>query len=37
LRMILIYRAYPLIYSHPWSFYMQVIFYGPYLLQETRL
>ena len=41
LRMILIYRTYPLIYSNPWSFYMrirymQVIFYGPYLLHITR-
>ncbi len=41
LRMILIYRTYPIIYSHPWSFYMQicymrVIFYGPYLLNITR-
>ncbi len=41
LRMILIYRTYPLIYSHPWSFYMrirymQVIFYGPHLSHITR-
>ncbi len=41
LRIILIYRTYPLIYSHPWSFYMQicyirVIFYGHYLLHITR-
>jgi hypothetical protein len=41
LRMIFIYRTYPLIYSHAWSFYMQicymrVIFYGPYLSHITR-
>ncbi len=42
LRMILIYRTYPLIYSDPWSFYMwirymRVIFYGPYLSHITSL
>jgi hypothetical protein len=41
LGMIFFYRTYPLIYSHPWSFYIQicymrVIFYGPYLSQITR-
>jgi hypothetical protein len=41
LRMILIYRTYPLIYSHPWSFYMRicylrVIFFNPYLSHITR-
>jgi hypothetical protein len=41
LRIILIYRTYPLIYSHPWSFYtriryMRVIFYGSYLSHITR-
>ncbi len=40
-RMILNNRTYPLIYGHPWSFYMricymQVIFYGPYLSHITR-
>ncbi len=38
---IIIYRTFPLIYCHPWSFYMQirymrVIFYGHYLLHITR-
>jgi hypothetical protein len=41
IEMIFIYRTYPLIYSHPWSFYMRihymrVIFYGPYLSHITR-
>jgi hypothetical protein len=36
-----VYRTYHLIYSHPWSFYMQIpymrdIFYGPYLSHITR-
>ena len=29
-------RAYPLIYTHPWSLYMRAYFFGPDLLYITR-
>jgi hypothetical protein len=38
LRMSLIYRTYPLIYSHPWSFYMHIyLLYASHILRSLSI